>query len=292
MSSKPQTAPVILSVHTQPTPRDASELYLDLMKKVLTRALIATGMERHTILPHGPKSRFLCRFNRLAARYGLEAVRLKASSAEDYLESGNAASNRVEDAETMLGTRQLDSMQLCIVDVLNRNIPGDLIEAGVWRGGMTIFMRAVLMAYHVTDRNVWVADSFDGLPATDRQHETFDWKRGDMATSLETVKDNFARYGLLDEQVVFLKGFFAETLPKAPVRPLSILRVDADLYQSTMDVLRNLYSALSIGGYAIFDDYQNLPDCRRAIDEFRSEHGIREDICRIDERAIYWQKQG
>ena len=103
-----------------------------------------------------------------------------------------------------------------------------------------------------------------------------------MAVSLETVSDNFARYGLLDEQVVFVKGFFAETLPKAPVRSLSILRVDADLYQSTRDVLQNLYSALSTGGYAIFDDYQNLPDCRRAIDEFRSEQGIKEDIRRID----------
>ena len=292
MSTKPQLANVILSVHTQPAPRDPPELYLDLMKKVLTRALIAKGMERHTILPHGPKSRLLYHFNHLAARFGLEAVRLVASSAKDYLESGHAASNRVEDAETMLGTRQLDQMQRCIVDVITRNIPGDLIEAGVWRGGMTIFMRAVLMAYQVTDRKVWVADSFDGLPAIDTQSETFDWRRGDMAISLASVKDNFARYGLLDEQVVFLKGFFAETLPKAPVRSLSILRVDADLYQSTKDVLRNLYSALSPGGYAIFDDYQNLPDCRRAIDEFRAEHGIKEDVCRIDERAVYWQKQG
>jgi hypothetical protein len=148
----------------------------------------------------------------------------------------------------MLGTRQLDQMQRCILDVLARNIPGDLIEAGVWRGGLTIFMRAVLMAYRVTDRRVWVADSFAGLPTINRQHDTSGWQRGDMAVSLEAVRDNFARYGLLDEQVVFLKGFFAETLPKAPVRSLSILRVDADLYQSTMDVLRNLYSVLSIGG--------------------------------------------
>lgn len=248
MSSKPQVAPIILSIHTQPTPRDPPELYLDLMKKILTRALIAKGMERHTILPHGPKSRLLYRFNSLAARFGLEAVRLTASSAEDYLESGHAAGNRVEDAETMLGTRQLDQMQRCILDVLARNIPGDLIEAGVWRGGLTIFMRAVLMAYRVTDRRVWVADSFAGLPTINRQHDTSGWQRGDMAVSLEAVRDNFARYGLLDEQVVFLKGFFAETLPKAPVRSLSILRVDADLYQSTMDVLRNLYSVLSIGG--------------------------------------------
>jgi O-methyltransferase len=69
------------------------------------------------------------------------------------------------------------------------------------------------------------------------------------------------------------------------------LRVDADLYQSTLDVLRNLYAKLSAGGYAIFDDYQNLPDCRRAIDEFRRENGISEEVRPIDERAVYWQKQ-
>jgi O-methyltransferase len=233
----------------------------------------------------------LHRFNRAAVRFGLEAVRLSPSCAEDYLESVCESENRVEDAETMLGTRQLDHMQRCIVDVLTRNIPGDLIEAGVWRGGMTIFMRAVLKAYQITDRSVWVADSFAGLPEIDRQHETFAWQRGNMAVSLEAVRNNFARYGLLDEHVVFLKGFFSETLPTAPVRQLSILRVDADLYESTMDVLRNLYSTLSVGGYAIFDDYQNLPDCRRAIDDFRRNHGITEEICGIDKRAVYWQKQ-
>jgi O-methyltransferase len=280
-----------LSVQTQPTPQSPVELYLDLMKKVLTRALTANGMERHTIQPVGPKSWLLHRFNQLAHRVGLEAVRLTPSCAEEYLESGDQARNRVEDAETMLGTRQLDHMQRCIADVLARNIPGDLIEAGVWRGGMTIFMKAVLKGYQVTDRKVWVADSFAGLPEIDCQHETFEWKRGDMAISLETVRNNFARYGLLDDQVVFLKGFFSETLPAAPIRQLSILRVDADLYESTTDVLRSLYSALSVGGYAIFDDYQNLPDCRRAIDEFRRDHGITEEICRIDKRAVCWQKK-
>ena len=291
MSSPLQVAPLILSVETQPTPRTPAELYLDLMKKILTRALIAKGLERHTIRPQGPKSAFLYRFNRVAARFGMEAVRLTSSRAEDYLESGHEAVNRVEDAETMLGTRQLDLMQKCIADVLTRNIPGDLIEAGVWRGGMTIFMRAALAAYQVNDRQVWVADSFAGLPEIDRRHDGSAWNKGEMAVSLDTVRNNFARYGLLDEQVVFLKGFFSDTLPTASIRQLAILRVDADLYGSTMDVLRNLYSALSTGGYAIFDDYQNLPDCRRAIDEFRSEHGITEKICRIDERAIYWQKQ-
>lgn len=282
---------MILSVETEPTPRTPSELYVDLMKKVLTRALTASGMERHTIHPKSAKSRLLYRFNLAAARFGLEAVRLTPSRAQDYLESGHEAENRVEDAETMLGTRQLDHMQRCIVDVLTRDVPGDFIETGVWRGGMVIFMRAVLAAYQRNDRKVWVADSFAGLPDIDRKHETFEWQSGDMAVSLDTVKNNFARYGLLDDQVVFLQGFFSDTLPTAPIRQLAILRVDADLYQSTVDVLDNLYSKLSVGGYAIFDDYQNLPDCRRAVDEFRARHRIAEELQRIDERAVYWQRQ-
>jgi O-methyltransferase len=286
-----QAAPAFVSVPTQPLPRSPSEAYLDLMKKAVTGALAATGMERHTIRPHGPKSWLLYRFNRAVARFGLEAVQLTPSCAEDYLESAHEFGNRVEGAETMLGIRQLDHMQRCIADVLAGNVPGDLIEAGVWRGGMTIFMRAVLKAYEIADRKVWVADSFAGLPGIDRRRETFAWRKGDMAASLQTVKSNFDRYSLLDEQVVFLKGYFSETLPAAPIQRLSILRVDVDLYQSTMDALRNLYSALSTGGYAIFDDYQNLPDCRQAIDDFRHEHGVTEEICRIDERAVYWRKQ-
>jgi hypothetical protein len=261
------------------------------MKKLLTRAIVARPLERHTIRPIGPKSGMLCRLNRLGARFGLEVVRLSPSRAEDYLESGHEARNRVEDAETMLGTRQLDHMQKCIADVLLRSVPGDLIEAGVWRGGMTIFMRAALAAHQCTDRKVWVADSFAGLPEIDRQHDRFEWNRGDMAVSLDAAKENFARYSLLDDQVMFLKGYFSDTLASAPIRQLAILRVDADLYSSTMDVLRNLYTALSPGGYAIFDDYRNLPDCRRAIEEFRQQEGIQEEIQAIDQRAVYWRKE-
>jgi len=280
--------PLVLSIPAEPAPCTAPELYLDLMKKVLTRALLTNGVERRTIPLRGPRSWLVHQFNRVALRFELEAVRLVSSCADDYLES--EAPNRAEDVETMLGIRQLDHMQRCIRDVLMDGVPGDLLEAGVWRGGMSVFMRAVLKAYEIADRRVWLADSFAGLPEPDRSCDKFEWQKGDMAVSLEVVKNNFARYGLLDDQVVFLKGFFSETLPAAPIRQLSILRVDADLYRSTRDVLDNLYTALSPGGYAIFDDYWNLLDCRRAIDEFREEHGIVEEIRPIDKRAVYWRK--
>jgi O-methyltransferase len=153
-------------------------------------------------------------------------------------------------------------------------------------------MRAALKAYGDTERRLWLADSFAGLPRPDEKVDTFGWKEGDMSASLGLVRQNFARYGLLDDQVRFLPGMFADTLPTAPVSRLSILRVDADLYASTMDALSALYPRLSPGGYAIFDDYRNLKDCRQAIDEYRALHNISEPIVAIDRQAVYWQKSG
>ncbi len=245
-------------ITTKPEPRTPEEYYLDLTKRCLTRTLIAKGIERHTIRPGRPHVRLAYGIVRsILTPFNLELVRTVSSGPEDYLESGHAAENRAEDAETMLGIRQLDHMQACISDVLRNGVAGDLLEAGVWRGGMTIFMRAVLKAFGNAEKRVWVADSFEGLPPSDTKTDSFGWRAGDMAVSLEEAQQNFSRYGLLDDQVIFLKGFFNQTLNKAPISQLAILRVDADLYSSTVDVLTALYPKLSPGGYAIFDDYQN-----------------------------------
>jgi SAM-dependent methyltransferase len=140
-------------------------------------------------------------------------------------------------AHTMIGLPRLNNIQFCIEDILAKNIPGDLIETGVWRGGATIFMRAALKAYRITDRTVWVADSFEGLPPTEYEKDLnlrLD-KVDCLAVSLEDVQSNFSKYGLLDEQVRFLKGWFKDTLPIAPIEQLAILRLDGDWYESTMD---------------------------------------------------------
>jgi O-methyltransferase len=279
------------AVKTAPEPRTVAEMYLDLLKKNLTRAISAKEYERHTLRPSGVWRRSMNTvINGTLAQLNLELVRVVRSGPEDYIESGHEARNRVEDAETMLGTRQLDQMQFCINDVCERGIPGDVLEAGVWRGGMTVFMRGVLKARGDTLRRVWVADSFAGLPRPQGAHNSFGWQAGQMAVSLDDVKANFMRYGLLDEQVMFVKGFFDETLPAAPIPALSVLRVDADLYESTLTVLKNLYPRLSVGGYAVFDDYLNLADCRKAVDEYRKDHGIDDTITSIDSRAVFWKK--
>jgi len=198
-------------------------------------------------------------------------------------------------AHTMIGMKRLENLQFCVEDVLLKNVPGDLIETGVWRGGATIFMRAILKAYGITDRQVWVADSFSGLPPPDPSKYPADL--GDehhaitpLAISLEQVKENFEKYALLDEQVRFLKGWFKDTLPNAPIKQLAVVRLDGDMYESTMDGLSNLYPKLSVGGYLIVDDFGAVPGCRKAVEDFRQANGIRDTIHQIDWGGVFWQR--
>jgi O-methyltransferase len=199
-------------------------------------------------------------------------------------------------AHSMVGQRRMDNVQACVEDVVRRGVPGDLIETGVWRGGTTIFMRSILEAYGAHDRRVWVADSFEGLPKPDAERYPHD--AGDtfhtypeLAISLEKVQENFARYGLLDDQVRFLKGWFKDTLPTAPIEQIAVARLDGDMYESTMDALKALYPKLSIGGYLIVDDYGAVPGCKEAVEEYRREHGITEAIVEVDWTGVYWRRE-
>jgi O-methyltransferase len=197
-------------------------------------------------------------------------------------------------ADTMIGHARLDNLQACIEDCLRNRVPGDLIETGIWRGGAAIFMRAVLHAYGDTERCVWAADSFEGCPVPDADKYPADagdcWHTYDfLAVSRAEVEARFAKYGLLDDRVRFLEGWFKDTLPAAPIERLSVLRLDGDLYESTWDALVHLYPKLQPGGYCIVDDYA-LDGCKRAIDDYRRQHGIHDAIHQIDWTGVYWQR--
>ena len=197
-------------------------------------------------------------------------------------------------APSMIGLKRMENVRSECERVLRAGIPGDFMETGVWRGGAVMMMRAVLKAYGITYRRVIAADSFAGLPppsegvAPDAGAEFHTW--ADFAVSLADVKANFARYDLLDEQVVFLEGLFKDTLPTAPVSELAVLRLDGDMYESTRDGIVNLYPKLSRGGTLIADDYHLFAAHRAAIDEYRAAHGITDPIIRIDEFGAYWVK--
>lgn len=195
-------------------------------------------------------------------------------------------------ADTMIGLTRLENLEPCMETVLRDGIPGDMIETGVWRGGACILMRGILAAYGVKDRTVYVADSFQGLPPPEVPQDAGDTHHTHpfLAVSQAQVEANFRRYGLLDDQVVFLKGWFKDTLPTAPIERLAILRLDGDLYASTMDALNALYSKLSIGGFCIVDDYGVVEGCRRAVTDFRAARGITAELHIIDSSGRYWRK--
>lgn len=192
-------------------------------------------------------------------------------------------------AETMIGMRRLTSLQRCVETVLAEDIPGDLVECGVWRGGAAILMRAVLAAYADKTRRVWLADSFAGLPAPDTANYKadkglrFDRFAPVLAVSEAQVRANFERYGLLDDQVRFLPGWFKDTLQDAPIDRIAVLRLDGDLYESTIQALDALYPRLSPGGFCVIDDYHEIEACRQAVGDYRAKHGISAEMFEISE---------
>jgi O-methyltransferase len=197
---------------------------------------------------------------------------------------------------TMTGRKRLDALHSCIDTLLADEVAGDFIETGVWRGGSAILMRAILHAHGINDRIVWCADSFAGMPIPQEQDKALDAgsdfsDRDYLSVTLEQVQRNFSRFGLLDDQVRFLKGWFCDTLSSAPIRQLALLRLDGDLYESTTVALTNLYDKLSPGGYVIVDDYNSWEGCRTAVNEFRAGRSISAPLESIDAHAVMWRVQ-
>jgi O-methyltransferase len=264
--------------------RDARSLYLDLIRRNLTRY----GMHE-----------------RMPARWPLRRrLLLKAVNTLNPMIMGTSPLGQRKrdlgldwpaEAETMIGMQRLTSLQRCVETVLADDIPGDLVECGVWRGGACILMRAVLAAYGDETRCVWLADSFAGLPRPDPANYKADkWTRLDPAIGMLAVPEaevraNFQRYGLLDDQVRFLPGWFKDTLHDAPIDRIAVLRLDADLYESTIQALDALYPRLSPGGFCIIDDY-NLKKCRQAVTDYRAKHGVSAEIVDIDGTGVLWRK--
>jgi O-methyltransferase len=264
------------------TDRDTTSAYLDLLRRDLTRygvdELVPVGWYRLGRPVFKIRNFMLVRkhpFNHHARDLGLDWP---------------------ADALTMIGMQRLTSLQRCVETVLADDIPGDLVECGVWRGGASILMRAVLAAYGDETRCVWLADSFAGVPPPDAKNYKAD--KGDrlhlaaavLAVPETEVRANFRRYGLLDDQVRFLPGWFKDTLDDAPMDRIAVLRLDGDLYESTIQALDALYPRVSPGGFCIVDDYHAIKACRQAVTDYRATHGISAQIVEIDGTGVLWRK--
>lgn len=281
-----------------PTTEDLRSLYLDLIKRSLTGALAEDndsilGGVRTDGSP-SMKKRAAGAVGRLASRFDLEIAYKKAYD-PNLREAGQDWPAR---AESMIGLKRMTNIQECIAAVIEDEVPGDLIETGVWRGGACIFMKANLKAWGDTTRKVWVADSFEGLPKpnaatfpADEGDELF--KLGGLAVGVDQVKHNFRRYDLLDDRVEFLVGWFKDTLPTAPLDELSLIRLDGDMYESTIQAIEVLYPNLSAGGFCIIDDFgSHASQAGQAIHDYRKQHGITDEIVAIDDFGAYWRKSG
>jgi O-methyltransferase len=272
------------------TPNPAADLYLDLLAKVLTRYGFE-GRNASVTLPGGSYESHLWQLLVSAAPDRQLRIVEPGEFNAELREQGH---DWPADAETMVGLQRLRNIRHCVTTVLEDGVPGDLVETGVWRGGSCIFMRGILAAYADPDRQVWVCDSFEGLPEHDGRYEadigdqfhTFT----ELAISVEEVQENFRRYDLLDDRVRFLKGWFADTLGTAPIERIAVLRLDGDMYSSTMDALVPLYDKVSPGGFVIVDDYGAVPACAKAVHDFRAERGITEEIHPVDWTGAYWRK--
>ena len=276
---------------------DVRRLYLDLLKRSLTGALaedndsIMGGVR--TAGSTSLKRRAANAAAQLAGRFKVEIVYKKPYDPK-LREVGRDWPAR---AESMIGLKRMENIEHCVQSVLDDDVPGDLIEAGVWRGGACIFMKANLLSRGDTTRTVFVADSFQGLPPPDATLYPADTgddlhTRSGLSVGAEVVRHNFERYGVLDERVKFLVGWFKDTLPTAPIDKLSVMRLDGDMYESTWQAIEALYPKLSPGGYCIVDDFgSHQSQAGQAIIDYRNKYGIDDEIVDIDGFGAYWRRK-
>jgi len=261
-------------VTTKMTPSEHARFaYLEMMKSFMS-ATVFNNAELSVVPRMGPSVRQANKFNAENRKGGKDWTYMGA---------------------TMTGWKRLDNVHNLLQDVIENNIEGDYIETGVWRGGSSVFARAVITAYGEAETRVsYVCDSFAGLPPGDKNLDPGDrnWDNTPyLEVPLEVVANNFIKYGVLDSNVVFAKGFFNETMPplSKEIKSLSVMRLDGDMYESTVDVLYTLYDKLSIGGYLIMDDWFGFPSRTACLDFFKV-HGINPEIVAIDGLAAYWMK--
>ncbi len=269
-----------------------SSNYLELLKKVLIDYDKIDTMELHPLDIVNPnwKTSLLFPLDKLLRKRNFSICKLKPVTREKRMNGLDWPAS----AKTMIGYHRLSNIEYCIKKIQEDEIEGDLIETGVWRGGSAMFMKAVLNELNITNKKVWLADSFNGVPHPKKEYsadqESRLHKQRILSVSREEVEKNFRSFELLDENIEFLEGWFSDTLSTTSIKKLCLLRLDGDLYESTYLALKNLYPKLSKGGFVIIDDHNAFQFCKEAVQDFRSTNKISEEIIEIDKEAIFWRK--
>jgi len=182
--------------------------------------------------------------------------------------------------------------------VAARGIPGALVECGVWRGGSMMAVALTLLRLGVTDRELYLFDTFSGMtPPThedvrrtgERASDLLDAESRDAdvwaIASLDEVRAALLSVGYPEERIHFVKGPVEETLPRHAPQQIALLRLDTDWYASTKHELIHLYPRLASGGVLILDDYGFWQGARQAVDEYVAANAVQLLLNRIDHTA-------
>mmetsp|Transcript_15552 Transcript_15552/g.29517 ORF Transcript_15552/g.29517 Transcript_15552/m.29517 type:complete len:537 (-) Transcript_15552:46-1656(-) len=207
------------------------------------------------------------------------------------------------------GARKRNVRDTMMKAVFEPDLVGDWVETGTWKGGASLIAAVTQRTAQETpacgqvrSRSIWLADSFEGLPSgADNASENNGYgKKMDPSGSykfdggVSIVKKLFQDHGFATDgsgpvSIRFLRGWFEDTLPDSTISNIAILRLDGDMYSSTLQALFALYRRVRIGGYVIIDDYGHWPQCKRAIDEFFADASIK--LNKVDNTGYFFQKK-
>jgi hypothetical protein len=199
---------------------------------------------------------------------------------------------------TLTSPERIFSLIEAVSHVVRRNIPGAIVECGVWRGGSMMATALTLRGMNCADRDLYLFDTFKGMTkpldvdvhASGQaamtefvQEQTGEDSSAVCYASLDDVKSAMARTRYNPDRVHFIRGKVEETIPAQAPESIALLRLDTDWYESTRPELEHLFPRLSPGGILIIDDYGDWQGARKATDEFIAKYAPGLFLSRIDD---------
>jgi O-methyltransferase len=199
---------------------------------------------------------------------------------------------------TMTSVERMYALYQATIYLIDRDVPGDLVECGVWRGGSVMLMAAALLLRGRTDRTIWLYDTFDGVtqPSVEDVQEMTGRPASEILAERERssddpfwgvaaraqVENNLRRTGYPMDRFRLVPGDVLATIPAEAPAGIALLRLDTDWYASTRHELEHLYPRLVRGGVLIVDDYGYWRGSRKATDEYFRTIGARPLLNRVD----------
>jgi O-methyltransferase len=188
---------------------------------------------------------------------------------------------------TFTGFERLVALFQAVRHISERNIPGDIVECGVWRGGSMMAVALALKEIGETDRELYLFDTYEEIPDPTSLDVDILGRTGSFlherakernkgvpakTASLQEVKQNILSTGYPEDKIHFIKGKVEETIPCSGLSQIALLRLDTDYYESTLHELNHLFPILSIGGALIIDDYGHWQGAKIAVNEYFDKH--------------------